>query len=347
MTVIVGLSSAGKGTAATQTKLLTRCINKALLDLKLPVPIYADGPMSTGEGLAWLLRDESKDLDKDNNPKFEGVDDKRAMIVEEEFSACLKATKRDGNTFSAAIRRFYDDGCYSPIVKTAKATCTHADLSFCGHITPSELLKEIDPQEFYNGFANRILWFYVPHSEIVPIPLSPSDSALQAFTDEIVQAIQYSHHQTNLTLSDESIRLWENVAKRLGKARNQMLGERARPNVLRIATIYALLDKTNQVQPEHLKAAIALWEYNQQSINYIFEMQQDDRELDISRVLTGRELSISEIRLTAFNQNISSSDLGQLLKRMEGRGLIERFERPNVTGKGKKATCFRLKAVKE
>jgi DNA-binding MarR family transcriptional regulator len=101
------------------------------------------------------------------------------------------------------------------------------------------------------------------------------------------------------------------------------------------------------VQPEHLKAAIALWEYNQQSINYIFEMQQDDRELDISRVLTGRELSISEIRLTAFNQNISSSDLGQLLKRMEGRGLIERFERPNVTGKGKKATCFRLKAVKE
>src|SRR5690606_33377529 len=45
---------------------------------------------------------------------------------------------------------------------------------------------------------------------------------------------------------------------------------RAEAQVIRLALIYAVLDRDNTIRPQHLTAALALWEYCDASARHIF-----------------------------------------------------------------------------
>jgi hypothetical protein len=45
---------------------------------------------------------------------------------------------------------------------------------------------------------------------------------------------------------------------------------RAEAQVVRLSVIYALLDKSHVIRLDHLRAALALWEYCEASVRYIF-----------------------------------------------------------------------------
>jgi hypothetical protein len=88
-----------------------------------------------------------------------GVDDKRLLIAEEEFSRLLNVASRPGNTLSSTLRKGWDgkeilyiEGKISP----SKATGAH--ISMIGHITAAELLACMSEVENKNGFSNRVLW---------------------------------------------------------------------------------------------------------------------------------------------------------------------------------------------
>ena len=46
---------------------------------------------------------------------------------------------------------------------------------------------------------------------------------------------------------------------------------RAEAQVLRLQTLYAVLDGSNLIRPQHLEAALAVWEYCEQSTRYILQ----------------------------------------------------------------------------
>jgi hypothetical protein len=48
------------------------------------------------------------------------------------------------------------------------------------------------------------------------------------------------------------------------------LTSRAEAQVLRLSVIYAVMDKSPVVRPEHLLAALAFWDYAEDSARYIF-----------------------------------------------------------------------------
>ena len=69
------------------------------------------GPLSTGEGLAHHVRDESdeeRERHQRQNPNepIREKGDKRLIILDEEFASGLACTKREGNTLSMGIRCF-------------------------------------------------------------------------------------------------------------------------------------------------------------------------------------------------------------------------------------------------
>ena len=45
---------------------------------------------------------------------------------------------------------------------------------------------------------------------------------------------------------------------------------RAEAQVMRLACVYALLDRSCLVELEHLEAALALWDYSERSAEYVF-----------------------------------------------------------------------------
>lgn len=94
--------------------------------------VIADGGLSSAEGLIYQVRDESEEVNaKTGNPAWDGVDDKRLLVVEEEFGNVLNQCKREGNTLSATLRRVWDGGDLAPMTKNnkLKATNPHINLT--------------------------------------------------------------------------------------------------------------------------------------------------------------------------------------------------------------------------
>lgn len=345
--VTVSISGGGKGTAASPVrKLMHNYVNPLLVSMDdLPIQ-YKDGPMSTGEGLAWAVRDPSDTLNKDTGEPIDpGITDKRLMVLEEEFVAVLQAAKREGNTISAAIRRYWDNGSFSPMTKGNRTTSTDAHVCFVGHITYKELVKTLQETEYTNGFANRILWFCIRKPKIVEVPESIPQERMTAYAADFAQAIRFAQKTNNLGLSDESLILWKTVAKPLATQETEF-AERARVQVLRLACIFALLDCTDIVSPAHLTAALHIWDYCTASVAYIFESSEDEEESKLLAAIRkhGGGMTTTEISVSVYQKNMKSADLNTLLKSLETKGKITRETRQPATGKGRSSTVFKATA---
>ena len=55
---------------------------------------------------------------------------------------------------------------------------------------------------------------------------------------------------------------------------------RAEAHVMRLAMLYALMDRSDIIKKEHLLAALSLWDYSEASVNYIFGNRTGDSEAD-------------------------------------------------------------------
>jgi len=105
-----------------------------------------------------------------------------------------------------------------------------------------------------------------------------------------------------------------------------------------------LLDCTDEVAPQHLRAATHLWDYCLGSVAYIFEGEQNEDEGKIIAALRKHGgLTTTQIRVNVFQQNIKSAAMNTLLKSLETQGRIKRTVKQRSDGKsGKPATIFEL-----
>jgi putative DNA primase/helicase len=83
------------------------------------------GGLSTGEGIAWAIRDPVEP-DEKNRGSDPGVTDKRLLAIESEFDNVLSQLRRDSNTLSATIRNLFDGRDLEPLTKTSPTRATPA-----------------------------------------------------------------------------------------------------------------------------------------------------------------------------------------------------------------------------
>ena len=79
-------------------------------------------------------------------------------------------------------------------------------------------------------------------------------------------------HQ-QVRMDDEAHARWEEVYAELSEGRPGMLGavtSRSEAQVVRLALVYALLDQSEVIGVDHLRAALAVWDYCDASARYIF-----------------------------------------------------------------------------
>src|SRR5262249_8972510 len=105
---------------------------------------------------------------------------------------------------------------------------------------------------------------------------------------------------------------------------------RAEAQVIRLAMLYALLDQTHTIQPEHLRAALAFWRYCEASARYIFgEALGDpiaDEIADALRQAGADGLTRTEIR-DLFAGHQSSERIAQALRLLAKHGKARRRQR--------------------
>jgi hypothetical protein len=108
---------------------------------------------------------------------------------------------------------------------------------------------------------------------------------------------------------------------------------RAEPQVMRLACLYALLDRSGVVREEHLKAALAVWKYAEDSVRYIFGDILGDATADtILRALRIRPDGMTRTEIIAlFNRHIKADVLSRALDLLREHGLA-RCETKKDTG---------------
>ncbi|MCS6304899.1 MAG: DUF3987 domain-containing protein [Nitrospira sp.] len=240
--------------------------------------------LSSGEGLIWAVRDE---ITKDEplreggrvTGEFQtvvtdrGVTDKRLLVLESEFAGTLRVMGRDGNTLSAIVRQAWDSGNLRTMTKNSPAQATEAHISIIAHITKDELCRLLDATEASNGFCNRFLWVCVKRSKMLPEGGNLSDSALDPLARRLSEAVQFGRGMGKIERDEAARAQWREVYPALSEGKPGLLGgvvSRAEAQVMRLACLYALLDRSYVVTPVHLRAALAVWEYCEASTQYIF-----------------------------------------------------------------------------
>ena len=181
----------------------------------------------------------------------------------------------------------------------------------------------------WNGFANRFLWILARRSKTLPDGGSLSESDLDPFVKAIAEALVFGREVREIKRDDAAKRIWHAVYNELSEGRPGLAGaaiSRAEPQVMRLACIYAVLDQSTLVRPEHLLAALAVWDYASESACTIFGDSLGNAVADrILRALRGtpKGLSRSEIR-DLFQRHGKKSKISDALDLLEGYGLATR-----------------------
>jgi len=330
--VIVGDSNnARKGTSIGPVKAVFKLVKLACKT--------SPGPLSTGEGIIYAVRDESQELAIDRNTILgtilgnrqgtdPGIKDKCLLVIEEEFSSSLQASKRDGNTLSSVIRTLFDSGDCEPLTKTSKISCTNAHVGIIAHITLFELKKLLSDNDKMNGFGNRFLWICAQRTKLVPFPESLPIHVKQKMAEHIESAIELAHEGKEYNLTNEAKQLWGDCYPDLAESRHGIAGTitaRAAPYVLRLALVYCLFRKSESICVEDIESALTFWKYADQSANFIFDglTVQDRKNQKILKCIGEGTKTTTEIRKEAFSNHIDSVKLQALLEKLISDGIVE------------------------
>ncbi|WP_318436458.1 DUF3987 domain-containing protein [Photobacterium leiognathi] len=273
-------SGCGKGVSDKQTKALFNEAIQLLGDnIKSPqsgLPLYArffSGGLSTGEGIAYELRDGANN---DDGEIQQGVEDKRLLVLEPEFFNVLVKCLGPNSILSSSIRKIFDGDSLEPMTKKDRIRCTNPDICILGQITPEELVAKLDSVSISNGFANRFPVFSGTPPIYQPIPKVTEKELIKKHAKKLNEIMFWCHESPKvLTMSDCYEKLWREKysdLKQIGASGSieQSLMTRVPHYATMFAMLFAALDMTTTVTANHLAASLAWIDYWHESVRYVF-----------------------------------------------------------------------------
>lgn len=299
-TLHVGRSGRGrKGDAVSLIRRLHRAVQTIS---ESDAPQVHSGGLSSREGLVFLIHDGYTEGKREIPP----IDDKRVWVIESEFANVLHQGKRDGNTLSAALRDCWDGIDLKPATKSNRLYASDPHVGLSGAVTPTELRDLIAARELSNGFANRFLVFWSERTRLLPFPKATPQSDVDKLAQRIVEVLRFckagelgSNDSLRVSLNPEAQQRY--AALYLGELNDNSHGERINalierraPMVLRIAVLLALCDRTTDVTPDHIEAALAWVRLGVQSVKFVFASAED--EVEVTRINALAEMIVSHLK---------------------------------------------------
>lgn len=305
-TVVVGASSRGrKGSSWGHVRRLLEAV-----DMDWSGCIVSG--LSSGEGLVHHVRDD----------EFMPLD-KRALVVEQEFASVLQVQKRESNTLSAMLRQAWDTGDLNVMRRNCPDKARGAHISIIGHITDAELKRCLQHTDAVNGYANRFLWVHARRSKKLPEGGYFHETDVAPFVRRLREAAGFARTVGEMKRDVGATALWREIYNDLDdeEAEGQVAAilSRAEAQIMRLACIYALLDRSAVVSRVHLEAAKAVWDYCDASARFIFGgnvVSQKAQKL-LNWLHEFGEAGLDKTQMYAkFGKHIKRDELDALLKEL-------------------------------
>jgi hypothetical protein len=326
--VLVGETAKGrKGTSWGRVRHLLELIDQQWAATRVVAGL------SSGEGLIYEVRDAVYKLEKDEMVmKDAGVHDKRLLVYESEFSTVLKQASREKNILAAVIRQAWDSGYLRNMVVQQPRRATDAHIAIVGHITRHELLRQISDTDAANGFGNRFLWACVRRSKTLPDGGGQPDFG--DLVPRLCESVKFVRGMGEIRRDEEARKLWHAVYRDLSEGKPGLLGGmvgRAESQAMRLAVVYAALDRSQTIREPHLEAGLAVWQYAEDSARYIFGERLGDPTADaILAALRAapRGLTRTEIANQVLGKHKPAQEIGRALEvlRVAGLACMETIE---------------------
>jgi hypothetical protein len=294
-------------------------------------PVRVDSGLSSAEGLVEAVVDShGQPDDKDFR---EGVADKRLLVVEAEFASVLARGKRDGNPLAQTMRDAWDGTRLSTIVrKQNRLIATGHHISVIGHITAAELRFKLADSDVAGGSMNRFLTVCSKRSKRLPDGGGAPEQVVDALAAELRQRVEHSRTFRRIERDTEAQQLWRDAYEALTpdvaiEGHYAAVVARAVPQVLRLSLTFALLDEQegpSVIRAEHLRAAIAVWDYAQASAWFVFG--DVAANVDLTRLCEavdkadGHSLTRTEIYSTVFGSNKKAAAIEELIRQAVATG---------------------------
>ena len=300
------------------------------------------GGIPSGEGIIENVRDAREVIKQSYKSKLagkepevtidEGVEDKRLLLMEEELRRFLSAGGRTTNTLFDVARLAWDNpNVLYNAAKHSPVRATGAHISLIGHITKDELKKCMTSTEYSNGFGNRIAWIASKRTQRLPRPkwiewsnhedvIKRLSAPLLTFSKETAPKGQ------RMAFNSKAESVWDEFYHSIDDNQNGIVGNmlgRTEAHVLRFSMIYAALENKRGIEPDHLRAAIAFWDYCARSVKYIFGETTGSTNADkILWELKRRRGGMlkKDMYKEVFNGRISATELSQSLSELAHAG---------------------------
>jgi hypothetical protein len=310
--------------------------------------------LSSGEGIIHALRNVP-DAELPVGDEGELLRDKRLLAREGEFASVLAQKARDGNILSGVLRDGWDGVPLGTLTKHAPERATNTHLSVIGRITQAELIRHVTTTDLLNGYANRFLFVATKRARL--LAHGGDLAAIAKATAEPIRALRealaWAREPRRIAHDRDAFQLWEDEYERLSTGHPGLFGavtSRAEAQVTRLALVYALLDCAQAITTGHLRAALAVWRYCEDSARFLFGDLLGDTVAD--RILaalraTPEGLTRAEIS-DLFDRNTAKPRIDTALAALAAAGLAHKVSEPPDGERGRPAERWKAcSATKE
>jgi hypothetical protein len=270
--------------------------------------------------------------------------DRRLFLLAEEFASVLHLLGQSSGQLSPLLRSAWDGGNLYAHNGTHLLCASNAHFSMVAHITPRGLAHHLTRTEAHCEFANRCLWTSVRRSQ------SPLDDGglpaaqLSAVAHELRRALHWTQSQSEFIFgrTEAASLLWHERYPVLSQARPdvyQAATSRAEAQVSRLSAIYAALDRSAFIEPFHLQAALAVWDYCQASARLFFDAAPIDLTARrISEALDASPQGLTGTQIRAlFHRQVTRTRIDLALEQLRALGFINGFVE---SGRGRPSTLW-------
>jgi hypothetical protein len=278
-------------------------------------------------------------------PVWRGI---KRLILESEFARTLHVLRRTGNTLSTIVRQAWDigiDDSMSVMTKTP-TTVVGPHIGIIGHCTQQELFKTLSETELSNGFANRFLWVATTRARVLPFAQLVQPEVVLELATRLKSILLWAKNGVILDWHVDSHSAWRQIYPVLSSEQPTFGGaikSRAEVQVLRLAGIYAVMDKSEFVEPEHLIAGVAAWEYCAESVDYVFGKNTGNAIADkILAALEHRQCLSKTDVMKLLNNNARIADVDYAIRYLLDMGLIHENVQPTT---GRSRTVYQMGGV--
>jgi hypothetical protein len=296
------------------------------------------GGLASGEGLISAVGDDSPD--------------RRLLVTEPEFARVLAVAGREGSTLSSIVRECWDTGDLRVMTRKDPLRATGAHVSIVAHVTSEELRRRLSETEQANGFANRFLFALVNRSKLLPSGEEVPTRILNGLVRDTASALQAARKVGTIRRTPEAEELWAAVYTEMAEeSPDGLVGAvtaRAEAQVLRLSVAYALMDESPAIEPPHIEAAYAVWEFCEASATLVFGGSLGDpiadRLLLALRAAGSAGLDGAQ-QHALFGRHVRASRLETARRGLEDRGLA--LTRPEGTGGRPRMVTYALANERE